>query len=124
MSIRNETREYGVYVDLYQDMDSSSSSVSRCNLRPTLLQSGCKEEFIESPVSRTEVKENRILTDRAQGSTGDITQIQPQRIHLTLRPGMIQIEHMASDSQHIFCYSNVTSLVHNKADTTLSVVVF
>lgn len=76
-------------MDLYQDMDPSSS---HCNLKPILLQSGCKAESIESPVSSIVVEEDRPLSDRAQGSIGDITQIRPQRIHLTLRPGMTWLE--------------------------------
>ncbi|KAK3520705.1 hypothetical protein QTP70_030581 [Hemibagrus guttatus] len=69
-----------------KDLGPSSSSVSRCNLKSILLQSGCKAEFIESLVNSYAVEENRPLSDRAQGVTGDITQIQPQRIRLTLRP--------------------------------------
>ncbi|XP_060757878.1 integrin beta-3a [Neoarius graeffei] len=69
-----------------KDMGLSSSSVSRCNLKSILLQSGCKAEFIEYPVSSIVVEENRPLSDRAQGSADDITQIQPQRIRLILRP--------------------------------------
>ncbi|XP_026773100.3 integrin beta-3a [Pangasianodon hypophthalmus] len=69
-----------------KDMGPSSTSVSRCNLKSVLLQSGCRAEFIESPVSSVVVEEDRPLSDRAQGSTGDITQIRPQRIRLTLRP--------------------------------------
>lgn len=75
---------------LYQDMGPSSSSISRCNLKSILLESGCRAEFIESPVSSIAVEEDRPLSDRAQGSIGDITQIRPQRIRLTLRPGMTQ----------------------------------
>ncbi|KAG7334841.1 hypothetical protein KOW79_001437 [Hemibagrus wyckioides] len=69
-----------------KDLGPSSSSVSRCNLKSILRQSGCKAEFIESLVSSYVVEENRPLSDRAQGMTGDITQIRPQRIRLTLRP--------------------------------------
>lgn len=69
-------------------MASNSSSVSRCNQKSILLESGCKPQFIESPVSSIVVEEDRPVSDYAHGSAGDITQIQPQRIRLTLRPGM------------------------------------
>ncbi|KAI4876648.1 hypothetical protein NFI96_014733 [Prochilodus magdalenae] len=69
-----------------QDTSQGGLSVSRCNLKSILVQSGCEEEFIESPVSSMTVEEDRPLSDKAQGSSSDITQIQPQRIHLTLRP--------------------------------------
>lgn len=82
-----------VCMALYQDMGPSSSSVSRCNLKSILLQSGCRGEFIESPVSSIVVEEDRPLSDRAQGSTDDITQIRPQHIRLILRPGMTQFEY-------------------------------
>ncbi|KAL6476789.1 hypothetical protein MHYP_G00152880 [Metynnis hypsauchen] len=70
-----------------QDIGQGGSSLSRCNLKSILVQSGCDAEFIESPVSGMTVEEDRPLSNKAQGSSRDITQIQPQRIHLTLRPG-------------------------------------
>lgn len=33
------------------------------------------------------IKENKDLSDKASGSTTDVTQIQPQSIHISLRPG-------------------------------------
>uniref|UniRef100_A0A8C0YK60 Integrin beta n=1 Tax=Cyprinus carpio carpio TaxID=630221 RepID=A0A8C0YK60_CYPCA len=61
------------------------SSLSRCDLRDSLIQSGCGVKFIEFPVSSMRILENVPLSDKAGGSD-DITQIQPQKIHLTLRP--------------------------------------
>ncbi|XP_062874622.1 integrin beta-3a [Trichomycterus rosablanca] len=68
------------------DMGTGSPIAYRCNLKSILVQSGCQPEFIEYPVSSVTLEENRPLSAQAQGSTGDITQIQPQRIRLTLRP--------------------------------------
>ncbi|KAI2666419.1 Integrin beta-3 [Labeo rohita] len=61
------------------------SSLSRCDLRDSLIQSGCDVKSIEFPVSKMTILENVPLSDKAGGSD-DITQIQPQKIHLTLRP--------------------------------------
>uniref|UniRef100_A0A673GXH2 Integrin beta n=1 Tax=Sinocyclocheilus rhinocerous TaxID=307959 RepID=A0A673GXH2_9TELE len=61
------------------------SSLSRCDLRDSLIQSGFGVKFIEFPVSSMRILENIPLSDKAGGSE-DITQIQPQKIHLTLRP--------------------------------------
>ncbi|XP_052400153.1 integrin beta-3 [Carassius gibelio] len=61
------------------------SSLFRCGPRDGLLQSGCGVKFIEFPVSSMRILENVPLSDRAGGSD-EITQIQPQKIHLTLRP--------------------------------------
>lgn len=72
-------------------MGAGSATVSRCNLKSILVQSGCQSEFIEYPVSSVTLEENRPLSNQAQGSTGDITQIQPQRIRLNLRPGMHEL---------------------------------
>ncbi|XP_051994730.1 integrin beta-3a isoform X5 [Xyrauchen texanus] len=62
------------------------SSLSRCDLRDNLIQSGCGVKFIEYPVSSMKILEDRPLSDKAGGSASEITQIQPQKIHLTLRP--------------------------------------
>ncbi|XP_076853299.1 integrin beta-3a [Brachyhypopomus gauderio] len=69
-----------------QDIGQEGSSISRCNLKEILVQSGCQAEFIEYPSSSMKVEEERPLSSTAGGSTNDITQIHPQKIHLTLRP--------------------------------------
>uniref|UniRef100_A0A8C2H6R3 Integrin beta n=1 Tax=Cyprinus carpio TaxID=7962 RepID=A0A8C2H6R3_CYPCA len=68
-----------------QIFGKEGSSLSRCDLRDSLIQSGCGVKFIEFPVSSMRILENVPLSDKAGGSD-DITQIQPQKIHLTLRP--------------------------------------
>ncbi|XP_051994725.1 integrin beta-3a isoform X1 [Xyrauchen texanus] len=62
------------------------SSLSRCDLRDNLIQSGCGVKLIEYPVSSMKILEDRPLSYKAGGSASEITQIQPQKIHLTLRP--------------------------------------
>uniref|UniRef100_A0A672JK18 Integrin beta n=1 Tax=Salarias fasciatus TaxID=181472 RepID=A0A672JK18_SALFA len=63
------------------------ASSSRCDLKANLLASGCAPSALESPASRLQVIEDRPLSNKAAGSTQDITQIKPQRLHITLRPG-------------------------------------
>ncbi|TRY95655.1 hypothetical protein DNTS_017850 [Danionella cerebrum] len=66
--------------------EKSGSALARCDLRDRLLQSGCGARFIEFPASSVRILEDVPLSDRAGASGSDITQIQPQKIHLTLRP--------------------------------------
>ena len=70
-----------------QDFGQGVASVSRCDLKRNLLTSGCSDTALEFPTSRLQVKEDRPLSDKAAGATVDATQIQPQRLHITLRPG-------------------------------------
>ncbi|KAJ8245952.1 hypothetical protein GJAV_G00262080 [Gymnothorax javanicus] len=60
--------------------------LSRCDLKQNLLSAGCPSGALEFPRSRLDVMENRPLSNKASGSTSDVTQIQPQRLHITLRP--------------------------------------
>uniref|UniRef100_A0A8C2DWD3 Integrin beta n=1 Tax=Cyprinus carpio TaxID=7962 RepID=A0A8C2DWD3_CYPCA len=69
------------------------SSLSRCDLRDSLIQFGCGVKFIEFPVSNMRILEDVPLSDKAGGSD-DITQIHPQKIHLTLRPGMLLLQNI------------------------------
>lgn len=50
------------------------------------MSSGCAVDSIEFPTSSKTVVEDRPLSNRASGVSHDITQIKPQKIHLTLRP--------------------------------------
>ncbi|XP_077351486.1 integrin beta-3-like [Festucalex cinctus] len=63
------------------------SGVSRCDLKQNLLDGGCSEADLESPVSTMTVLEDTALSDKASGSAEAVTQIQPQKIHMVLRPG-------------------------------------
>uniref|UniRef100_A0A8C1YUM7 Integrin beta n=1 Tax=Cyprinus carpio TaxID=7962 RepID=A0A8C1YUM7_CYPCA len=69
------------------------SSLSRCDLKDSLIQFGCGVKFIEFPVSNMRILEDVPLSDKAGGSD-DITQIHPQKIHLTLRPGMLLLQNI------------------------------
>uniref|UniRef100_A0A8B9LRH3 Integrin beta n=1 Tax=Astyanax mexicanus TaxID=7994 RepID=A0A8B9LRH3_ASTMX len=59
---------------------------SRCDLKKNLLAAGCRSGALEYPISQLRVTENKTLSDKASGSTTDVTQIQPQKLHITLRP--------------------------------------
>lgn len=71
----------------HQDFGLNGPGASRCDLKENLVEAGCKEVEIEYPVSQMTVTEDKPLSDKASGSTTDVTQIQPQKLHITLRPG-------------------------------------
>uniref|UniRef100_A0A7M4FWU0 Integrin beta n=1 Tax=Crocodylus porosus TaxID=8502 RepID=A0A7M4FWU0_CROPO len=62
----------------------------RCDWKENLLQNGCSLDFIEFPVSSTEVEKNDSLSDTGSGDT-IATQMTPQKIKLILRPDDSQI---------------------------------
>lgn len=64
------------------------SSASRCDLKENLLDGGCSSSAVEFPSSTLDIQEDEALSDR--GSAGDVTQIRPQKIRMTLRPGTNQ----------------------------------
>ncbi|XP_016357131.1 integrin beta-3-like [Sinocyclocheilus anshuiensis] len=64
---------------------------SRCDLKKNLIEAGCRKEALEYPTSKMHVTENKDLSDKASGSTTDITQIQPQSMHISLRPDDSQV---------------------------------
>lgn len=68
----------------YQDF---GQGVSRCDLKTNLVAAGCAPSALESPSSRMQVIEDRPLSNKAAGATQDVTQIKPQKLHITLRPG-------------------------------------
>ncbi|KAL4659297.1 integrin beta-3 [Arapaima gigas] len=68
-----------------QDFGPKEASTSRCDLKDNLLKAGCASKELEFPVSSLEVQENRTLSTKATSGM-DVTQIQPQRLHLKLRP--------------------------------------
>lgn len=67
------------------------SGSSRCDLKRNLIEAGCNKRALEYPTSKTSVMEDKPLSDKASGSTTDVTQIQPQRMHITLRPDDSQV---------------------------------
>lgn len=62
----------------------------RCDLKTNLLQNGCPRDFIEYPVSSTEILEDEPLSNTGSGQTV-ATQMSPQKIKLHLRPDDSQI---------------------------------
>uniref|UniRef100_A0A674AEB0 Integrin beta n=1 Tax=Salmo trutta TaxID=8032 RepID=A0A674AEB0_SALTR len=70
-----------------EDFGLGVAGSSRCDLKRNLLLAGCAPPTaLEFPTSKLQVKEDRPLSNKAAGDTGDATQIQPQRLHITLRP--------------------------------------
>ncbi|XP_042350239.1 integrin beta-5 [Plectropomus leopardus] len=61
---------------------------SRCDFIQNLQKRGCEARFVEYPISRISILENRPLSSKGSGSTQfDVVQIMPQKISLSLRPG-------------------------------------
>lgn len=71
-------------------MFGKGSSASRCDLRDNLLDGGCVGSAVEFPSSNMRIVEEKPLSDKASG-TGGVTQVRPQKLHITLRPGEKQI---------------------------------
>ncbi|KAJ0015998.1 hypothetical protein NQD34_014288 [Periophthalmus magnuspinnatus] len=69
-----------------EDFGHGIVTSSRCDLKNNLVASGCAPSLIESPNSKLQVMEDRPLSNKAAGATQDVTQIKPQRLHITLRP--------------------------------------
>ncbi|XP_052343788.1 integrin beta-3b isoform X2 [Oncorhynchus keta] len=70
-----------------EDFGQGVAGSSRCDLKRNLLVAGCAPPTaLEFPTSKLQVKEDRPLSNKAAGDTADATQIQPQRLHITLRP--------------------------------------
>lgn len=70
-----------------QNFGHGVASSSRCDLKKNLIAAGCEQSGLESPTSRLQVIEDRPLSNKAAGATQDVTQIKPQKLHITLRPG-------------------------------------
>lgn len=63
--------------------------MSQCDLSQNLLKRGCKARYIENPRSVSSILKNKPLSSKGSMSSGyDVIQIQPQKISLSLRPGM------------------------------------
>uniref|UniRef100_A0A669FA26 Integrin beta n=1 Tax=Oreochromis niloticus TaxID=8128 RepID=A0A669FA26_ORENI len=70
----------------FQDFGQGAAGLSRCDLKSNLLAAGCTTSALEFPTSKLQVIEDRPLSNKAAGATQDVTQIKPQKIHITLRP--------------------------------------
>uniref|UniRef100_A0A4W5N300 Integrin beta n=1 Tax=Hucho hucho TaxID=62062 RepID=A0A4W5N300_9TELE len=71
------------------EFGQGGSSVSRCDLKQNLLDGGCTKEGLEFPFSTLSVQEDTPLSDKASGAADEATQIRPQKLSLTLRPGTL-----------------------------------
>lgn len=71
---------------LCQDFGHGVPSSSRCDLRSKLESAGCALSALESPNSKLKVIEDRPLSNKATVNA-NVTQIKPQNLHITLRPG-------------------------------------
>jgi len=73
---------------LFQVFGKGGSSVSRCDLKQNLLDGGCSAAALEFPSSTLTITKDTPLSNKAAGTADDVTQVRPQKIHMTLRPGM------------------------------------
>ncbi|XP_035253027.1 integrin beta-3-like isoform X1 [Anguilla anguilla] len=69
-----------------EDFGQGVASSSRCDLRERLLQAGCASQFLEFPTSSLSVEQDLPLSGKATGAVEDVVQIQPQKLHIALRP--------------------------------------
>lgn len=64
---------------------------TRCDEVQSLIKRGCVEAMIENPSGEQRVLKNKAVTNRKKGpeklKPEEITQIQPQKLSLTLRSG-------------------------------------
>ncbi|XP_044033604.1 integrin beta-3-like isoform X1 [Siniperca chuatsi] len=69
-----------------EDFGQGVASSSRCDLPSELVAAGCALSALASPTSKMHVIEDRPLSNKATGATQNVTQIKPQKLHITLRP--------------------------------------
>lgn len=64
---------------------------TRCDELQSLVKRGCDVDMIESPKGEKEIQKDNPVTNRKKGGEKlqphEITQIQPQKLNLTLRSG-------------------------------------
>uniref|UniRef100_UPI0037E913D1 integrin beta-3-like n=1 Tax=Semicossyphus pulcher TaxID=241346 RepID=UPI0037E913D1 len=70
-----------------EEFGKGGTSVSRCDLKQKLLDGGCNKDALEFPSSTLTIRQDKPLSDKASGPADDVTQIKPQKIQMTLRPG-------------------------------------
>uniref|UniRef100_A0A672ZDX1 Integrin beta n=1 Tax=Sphaeramia orbicularis TaxID=375764 RepID=A0A672ZDX1_9TELE len=70
-----------------EEFGKGGSSLSRCDLKQNLLDNGCSAGALEFPSSTLKIQKDAPLSDKASGTAADVTQIRPQKLHMTLRPG-------------------------------------
>uniref|UniRef100_A0A3Q2PFB3 Integrin beta 3a n=1 Tax=Fundulus heteroclitus TaxID=8078 RepID=A0A3Q2PFB3_FUNHE len=72
------------------------SSLSRCDFKENLIKEGCSEAAIEFPSSFLKITKNDPLSDKSS-NPADVTQIRPQKLHMTLRLGTLVHKDNAND---------------------------
>lgn len=71
-----------------EDFGKGWTVTSRCDFSQNLQKRGCEARFIEYPTSSMSILQNTPLSSKGSGSAQyDVTQIMPQRVSLSLRPG-------------------------------------
>lgn len=75
-----------------QDFLKQGETVSsRCDELQSLIKRGCNKTLIENPLGKRKILKNKLVTDRSKAGGNlrpeDITQVQPQKVSLTLRSG-------------------------------------
>lgn len=92
-----------------EDFGQGVASSSRCDLREQLVEAGCADQFLEFPRSSLTVEQDRPLSGKVTGAAADVIQIQPQKLHITLRPDdsqrftvkVRQVEHYPVDLYYL-----------------------
>lgn len=70
-----------------EEYGRGGSGLSRCDLKQNLLNEGCSEDAVEFPISTLTVQSDDPLSSKASGAGGVVTQVRPQKLRMTLRPG-------------------------------------
>ncbi|KAG8006782.1 Integrin beta-3 [Nibea albiflora] len=70
-----------------EEFGMGGSTASRCDLKQNLLNGGCSSASVEFPSSTLTIQENKPLSAKASGAADDVTQLRPQKLSITLRPG-------------------------------------
>ncbi|XP_022049314.1 integrin beta-3-like [Acanthochromis polyacanthus] len=70
-----------------EEYGRGGSGSSRCDLKQNLLNEGCSEDAVEFPISTLTIQSDDPLSSKASGAGGVVTQIRPQKLRMTLRPG-------------------------------------
>ncbi|KAM4534859.1 integrin beta-3a [Fundulus diaphanus] len=69
-----------------EEFGMGRSSLSRCDFKENLIKEGCSEAAIEFLSSALKITKNDPLSDKSS-NPADVTQIRPQKLHMTLRLG-------------------------------------
>uniref|UniRef100_A0A8C2XIJ7 Integrin beta n=1 Tax=Cyclopterus lumpus TaxID=8103 RepID=A0A8C2XIJ7_CYCLU len=70
----------------HEEYGKGGSGASRCDLKQNLIDGGCSPTAVQFPSSTLSIQKDAPLSNKASG-TDDVTQIRPQKLHITLRPG-------------------------------------